>query len=100
MTKYRKAYDFSTLNRRCCANWQAVTSSFAPTGVMRGREYQTRNPHRTDGTLGSFSINVHTGHWADFATGDKGGDWISWVAFMRSVNNGQAARLVAELVRE
>jgi hypothetical protein len=35
-----------------------------------------------DQNPGSFSINVRTGRWADFATGDKGGDVISLAAYL------------------
>ena len=45
--------------------------------------------------MGSFKINVVTGRWADFATGDKGGDPVSLVAFIESTTQSQAARRLA-----
>ena len=51
------------------------------------------NPRRADRHLGSFQINVRTGKWADFATGDRGGDLISLgVAYQPSqVDDARAA---------
>ena len=53
------------------------------------------NPHRRDRTTGSFKINLRTGRWADFATGDKGGDVISLAAFLWGVSQREAARRLA-----
>jgi hypothetical protein len=40
-------------------------------------------------------INCWTGRWADFATGDRGGDPISLVAYLANMSQGEAARLLA-----
>ena len=47
---------------------------WCPQGRMCGHEWQAFNPTRHDKRPGSFCINAHTGKWADFATGDRGGD--------------------------
>lgn len=39
----------------------------APDGVRAGHEWQAINPTRADARRGSFSINLHTGRWAEFA---------------------------------
>ena len=60
-----------------------------------------RNPRRADGHLGSFCINICTGKWADFATGDRGGDVISLAAFLAGIGQYEAAkRLVSMLGME
>jgi len=41
-------------------------------------------------------VNLLTGRWADFATGDKGGDPISLLAYLRSISQGDAARLLRQ----
>jgi putative DNA primase/helicase len=56
------------------------------------------NPTRTDRRLGSFKINIRTGRWADFATGDKGGDPISLVAYLEGVSQAEAARRLARML--
>ena len=48
--------------------------------------------------LGSFKVNRYNGRWADFATGDKGGDPISLVAYLADVSQGEAARLLARML--
>ncbi|NOC47744.1 hypothetical protein GS605_20870, partial [Ruegeria sp. HKCCD7559] len=45
---------------------------------------------------GSFRINLDSGLWADFATDDKGGDAISLFAYLNGVQQGQAARALAQ----
>lgn len=45
-------------------------------GRMKGRELFLRSPLRPDHEAGSFSINVDTGSWHDFAT-NEGGDALS-----------------------
>ncbi len=44
-----------------------LCARLAPDGVRVGHEWQARNPRRADDRRGSFSINLHTGRWADFA---------------------------------
>jgi putative DNA primase/helicase len=39
-----------------------------------------------------------TGKWADFATNDKGGDLISLWAYVKGVNNAQAAKELIEFL--
>jgi hypothetical protein len=69
----------------------------APGGVMRGAEYVVRNPRRDDRTPGSFRVNTQTGRWADFATGDAGGDLISLWAYLQDVDQGTAAIEIATI---
>ena len=56
------------------------------------------NPTRSDKNLGSFSVNVRTGRWADFATGDKGGDPVSLAAYIFSTSQSDAARTLAAVL--
>ena len=41
---------------------------------------------------------ARAGSWADFATGDKGGDPVSLVAYIENIAQGDAARLLAKLL--
>lgn len=59
-----------------------IFQHWLPDGEMRGRQYMACNPLRYDAEIGSFTINTETGWWSDFATGDKGGDLISLVAYL------------------
>lgn len=43
-------------------------------------------------------MNLATGRWADFATGDRGGDPVSLVAFLFDLSQGEAARRLAAML--
>ena len=44
---------------------------------------------RSDRRPGSFSVNTRTGRWADFATGDRGGDVVSLAAYLHGLRPGR-----------
>ena len=69
--------DFAAINAAALAVLPAILRQWLPNGHTIGHEYTARNPTRNDRHAGSFKINVRTGRWADFATGDAGGDPIS-----------------------
>jgi putative DNA primase/helicase len=68
-----------------------LVPSWLPQGQRRGDEWVALNPTRSDQSLGSFSINLRTGRWADFSTGDGGGDLISLRAYLDRTTQRQAA---------
>lgn len=88
--------DFERVNRRALANALAVVRGLLPEGRLEGHEYVARNPLRPDKRLGSFKVNVSTGRWADFATGDGGGDLVSLAAFVSGLPQREAAIRLAE----
>lgn len=69
-----------------------------PDGRCVGHEWVALNPTRPDRRPGSFRVNLATGRWADFATGDKGGDAISLAAYLHGVSQIAAARKVAAIL--
>jgi hypothetical protein len=69
-----------------------------PDGRVIGREYIARNPRRDDRRPGSFRVNMHNGKWADFATGDRGGDVVSLAAYLSGLSQVEAARRLADMV--
>ena len=90
--------DFAAINRAALHILPELIARWAPDGKLRGREWVARNPRRADGNPGSFSINTGTGRWADFATGDKGGDPISLAAYLHGLSQMEAARNLAEML--
>lgn len=56
------------------------------------------NPTLADRRAGSFSINLRTGRWADFATVDRGGDAVSLIAYIERVSQAKAARRLTGLL--
>ena len=73
-----------------------LVSKWLPDGRLFGNEWVARNPRRSDRSAGSFKVNIKTGRWADFATGDSGGDLISLLAYLRGCGQAQAARAIIE----
>ncbi len=71
-----------------------------PHAVKKGSEYVAINPTRYDRNLGSFRINAHTLKWADFSTGDKGGDIISLWAYVRQLSQLKAAEEIMRIVEQ
>ena len=74
------------INRALLDQSVALLNLWLPNGKRQGKEYIALNPTRNDRNLGSFRINTRTGQWADFATGDKGGDLISLYAYIKNTN--------------
>ena len=50
---------------------ETLARELAPDGLRRGHEWVARNPARNDHSMGSFSINLENGKWADFAAADR-----------------------------
>jgi hypothetical protein len=59
-----------------------IVLRWLPAGRRNGVEWVSRNPTRDDRHSGSFKVNVRTGKWGDFATGDRGADLISLAAYL------------------
>ncbi len=91
--------DFAAVNRAALAALPALLRRWLPDGRQVGREYLARNPLRADRRSGSFKINVRTGRWADFATGDAGGDVVSLCAYLAGIGQAEAARSLADMLR-
>ena len=89
--------DFEALNRVALPNLPALLGRWLPDGRRVGREYVARNPTRVDRHAGSFKINLDTGRWADFATGDKGGDVVSLAAYLNRCSQSEAARNLSQM---
>src|SRR4051812_19042686 len=90
---------FAVLQRETTRLLPRLVGSWLPTGRREGNEWIALNPRRADRSLGSFKVNLQTGRWADFASGDAGGDAISLLAYLRGVSQAQAARLLARELR-
>jgi hypothetical protein len=93
-----KSTDFAEINQAALAAFPAVLAHILPGSKCVGAEIVALNPRRTDRHLGSFKINRYNGRWADFATGDRGGDPISLVAFLARVSQVDAARLLGRML--
>ncbi|MEA2754731.1 MAG: hypothetical protein QOJ54_1020 [Aliidongia sp.] len=90
--------DFERINEAAVASLENILARWLSDGTRRGREWDARNPRRHDRRPGSFRVNIDTGKWSDFATGDSGGDPISLAAYLFSLTQLEAAMRVASML--
>ncbi len=75
-----------------------IVRRWLPDGRREGCEWVCRNPRRADHRAGSFKVNIATGRWADFATGDGGGDLISLASYLFAISQKEAALSIAGML--
>jgi hypothetical protein len=95
MTEYKQDVFAEAHKTLRITDTKSFLRNLLPNGRVEGNEYLALNPTRIDHHYGSFRINITTGKWADFATGDKGGDLISLYAYVKGMNNYVAACEIA-----
>lgn len=89
---------FEAINKAALHCLPALLARWLPDGRVSGREYVARNPRRADTNPGSFSVNTGNGRWADFASGDKGGDVVSLAAYLFGLKQSEAAERLAGML--
>jgi hypothetical protein len=97
------AIDFQMINQKAVAALPAILGRILPGGFYAcdRHEYVVKNPRRADRRAGSFKIRVagrRAGCWADFSTGDKGGDVVSLIAFIEGTSQREAATALARVL--
>ena len=90
--------NFSEVKNFLKGHEEGLLRRLLPNGKKEGSEYVALNPRRNDRNLGSFRVNTRTCKWADFATGDKGGDIISLYAYIKGINQLNAAKELLRLI--
>lgn len=93
---YRERIDFSAVSNAANAALASLVQDWLPDGKREGAEWVARNPTRGDTHPGSFKINLTTGVWSDFATGESGGDAIDLLAYLNRTSKLDAARELAQ----
>ncbi|MFA6204412.1 MAG: VapE domain-containing protein [Gallionella sp.] len=93
--------DFKQVASAALDSIDRLLDAWLPGGRRDGHEFKALNPNRADEKIGSFSINLTNGRWADFADSDnaaKGGDLISLYGYLHNLEPLEAAKEVAEQV--
>lgn len=90
--------DFQTIRAASLPFIPALAKRWLPDGKRCGAEWVARNPTRADRRAGSFKVNLRTGRWADFATGDRGGDLISLAAYLFGLSQVEAAKNIGKMM--
>lgn len=82
--------DFAGLARELLAAAETLVPQWLPEGTRRGREWVVGSLSGEKGD--SCAVNLKTGMWADFATGERGGDLLSLYAAIHSMRQVDAYR--------
>lgn len=82
--------DFEATNRAALDSLPDLLPELLPEGTIKGSEFVCGDLAGNPGQ--SLSVNLDSGKWADFATGDKGGDPISLWAAVLGVSQAAAAQ--------
>ena len=86
---------FARLADAALGHADVLVRRWLPDGRREGAEWVAINPTRADNRKGSFKVNLRTGRWCDFATGDAGGDLIALAAYLFHLDQAEAARKIA-----
>jgi len=84
---------FRELADALLAHAETLVPAWLPGGRREGHEYKCGSLRGGDGH--STSVNLVNGRWADFATGEQGGDLLSLYAAVEGLSMARAALLVA-----
>ncbi|MHC8330044.1 DUF927 domain-containing protein [Pseudomonas sp. LB1P83] len=95
-----KRPSFADVKTAALKDIDRVLSHWLPSGkrIDGGKEYTAPNPTRSDKRAGSLKISLSKGTWADFATGDKGGDLIDLVRYLDGGTDVEACNKLADLL--
>lgn len=94
----RRSIAFHRIALSAAADADSIVRRWLPGGRREGGEWVARNPRRSDAHLGSFKVNLRTGLWADFATGESGRDLVALAAFLFGLRQDEAALRVADML--
>jgi hypothetical protein len=89
---------FARVNAAALPRLESLCRDWTHRGRKSGMEYVALNPTRADTRLGSFRINLQSGRWADFATGDAGGDPVSLYAYLHNMRQIEAAKSLGHIL--
>lgn len=87
--------DFHAVNQRLLTDLLFYARSWVPSGKVVGCNYIALNPRRADRRLGSFCLNLKEGFWSDFATEDRGGDPVSYFAYVNGLSQFEAGKILS-----
>ena len=89
---------FAKVNNVALSILPAILARWLPDGKRQGSEWVALNPNRIDKSKGSFKVNMQTGKWADFATGDKVSDVVSLAAYLSNSTQLEALHNLARML--
>ncbi len=93
-----KPINFAAINAAALPHLHVLCQRWLPDGKLCKSEWEAINPTRDDRRPGSFKVNIRTGKWSDFATGDRGGDVVSLAAFLGGIRQHEAALELSKML--
>jgi hypothetical protein len=99
VTKAPRRIAFKRVADAALAQADLIVRRWLPDGRREGAEWCAINPTRNDHKKGSFKVNLRNGRWADFATGQRGGDLIGLAATLHGLSQADAAVRVAGMLK-
>ena len=90
--------EFADVKAATLRSLDYIVPMLLPGGKKVSDEWVVRNPTRDDKKAGSFSVNMRTGVWSDFATTEAGGDVIDLYCYIHGVSNLQAMKALADML--
>ena len=90
----QSSIDFAQLSAELLDRAEQLVAEWLPGGKKDGQEWRCGSLSGDPGK--SLAVNLRTGMWSDFQSGDKGGDLISLYAAIHSLKQGEAARELAD----
>lgn len=87
--------NFQAVNQALLANLEHHARLWVPHGKVVGGNYVALNPRRDDRSPGSFCLNLRKGFWVDYATGDRGGDPVSYFAYVNALSQFEAGKILS-----
>jgi hypothetical protein len=95
----RRRIAFRRIAEEALARAHSIVPHWLKNGRREAHEWIALNPLRNDQRLGSFKVNLRSGAWSDFSTGDSGGDLVSLAAYLFTNNKqSEAAIKVAQML--
>ncbi len=88
--------DFEAVAAAALPVLPALAERWLPGGRHEGAEYVCAS--LSGGAGRSCKVNLRTGKWADFATGERGGDAVSLAAAIAGTSQLEAARRLSEML--
>ena len=89
--------DFAAINAAALSSLESLVTDWLPAGRREGREWKVGSLSGEPGR--SLSINLTSGVWKDFSTDAGGGDPISLLSALRSIDRIEAAIELAKRFR-
>jgi hypothetical protein len=94
----RRSIDFGRIAQAAADRSAEILPRWLPDGRREAGEWVAHNPKRADAHRGSFKVNMRTGLWSDFATGDRGRDLVALAAYLFDLKQDEAAKRVADML--